>query len=346
MAMTFYELILIVGILAVSHSIFLCFVLLRLSKKLANRLLVFLLFFLSIRIGTCIAGLLDTNLEFLSAYFGAVTMLGIGPLFYLYQTSLWNPSYKLSITNYYHFIPSVLALALFYFVHLKIAMAIYIFSLLVMVIYVVLGILKFYASGNSVPSKYHKRNWALYFNSGIAVLTIIFIGQLFLLDPYAYMFIVVGSAFLSYALSIWSVKYVKLFMPDPKRKTGSKEKLTKLGKKIEEVLEANTLFADPQLTVSKLAEYLNKPPYLVSLAINQHYQKSFPEIVNELRIKRAEHLLSDHEKEHYTIEAIAYESGFNTLSAFYSGFKKINMKTPLQYKKETISEKSRTKNSK
>lgn len=332
--MTFDEILLLIGILAVSHSIFLCFIILRLSKKLANQLLVFLLFFLSIRIGTCIAGLIYTNLEFLSAYLGAVTMAGVGPLFYLYQKSFWNSSYKLKITDYYHFIPSLLALGLFYLVQIEIAAGIYITSLLVMTIYVVLGILKFHAFQKSEQSEYDKRDWALYFSSGIVLLTVLFIGQLFFFAPFAYMLMVVGSAFISYALSIWSVKHVKLFMHQPLKKSSSIKRLKSLGKKIDNALKKDTLFTDPQITVSKLAKHLNSPPYLVSLAINQYFNKSFPEIINELRIKKAEQLLVDNKKKHYTIEAIAYESGFNTLSAFYSGFKKINLKTPLQYRKQ------------
>ncbi|MBO6524013.1 MAG: helix-turn-helix transcriptional regulator [Balneolaceae bacterium] len=340
--MTSYEIILLIGILAVSHSIFLCFVLLRLSKKLANLLLVFLLFLLSIRIGTCIGGLLYPSLEFLSAYFGAITMSAIGPLFYLYQTSLWNSSYKPTARDYYHFIPSVFTLGLFYFVHINLALVLYIISLIVMTIYVVLGIKKFFVSSKTVQPENHKRKWALYFNLGIVVLSIIFISQLFFLDPHAYILVVVGSAFISYALSIWSVKYVRLFMHEPKKKIYSKKNVKELGEKIEEALETDALFADPQLTVSKLARHLNTRSYLVSRAINQYYKKSFPEVLNELRIKRAEQLLSDRNKNHYTIEAIAYESGFNTLSAFYSGFKKVNLKTPLQFRKQFVSEKKKT----
>lgn len=320
--------------MAISHSVFLCFILLRLSKKQSNLILTFILFFLSIRIGTCVLGLIYTDLEFFSAYIGAISMLTLGPLIYLYQNSLWEATFKFKTSYYYHFIPSVLALCLFYIVETEVAAVFYITSILLMCLYLIFGIKKFSSRTSSTQPRSNKIKWGWYFNFGISVLTGIFIIQLFLFDPYTYLMMVVVSALISYALSIWSVKYVKLFIPESSKKEGSRKQLMKLGEKIELALVRDILYLDPELTVSKLAHHLHNPPYLISLAINYHYNKSFPEIINELRIKRAQQLLIDHQKQHYTIEAIAYECGFNTLSAFYSCFKKITLKTPLQYRKQ------------
>jgi len=96
------------------------------------------------------------------------------------------------------------------------------------------------------------------------------------------------------------------------------------------------VFINTDLTVSSLAAKLKCPAYMVSRAINQYFNKSFSELIVEYRIKKAEKLLAADPQKSLTIEAIAFESGFNTLSAFYKSFKKINGMTPSQYRENHL----------
>jgi AraC-like DNA-binding protein len=70
----------------------------------------------------------------------------------------------------------------------------------------------------------------------------------------------------------------------------------------------------------------------VSRAINRHFSKTFSELVLAYRLKRAAQLLLAQDSKLYTVEAIAFESGFNTLSAFYAAFKRHYHTTPAQFR--------------
>ena len=74
-------------------------------------------------------------------------------------------------------------------------------------------------------------------------------------------------------------------------------------------------------------------PYLISMAINDQFEQTFPEFVNEYRIREVKERLGDPGNSHLSIESIAYESGFVTPSAFYATFKKATGQTPGQYRK-------------
>ena len=67
--------------------------------------------------------------------------------------------------------------------------------------------------------------------------------------------------------------------------------------------------------------------------LNEHIGKNFYEFVNEYRIETAKTNLLDSKMAHYTIEAIAYESGFNSKSSFNLLFKKQVGYTPGKWRK-------------
>jgi AraC-like DNA-binding protein len=80
-----------------------------------------------------------------------------------------------------------------------------------------------------------------------------------------------------------------------------------------------------------LAVRLKAPPYLVSKAINQNFSCSFPEFLTSFRVNKAERLLVT-KSEMLSIEGIAYECGYSSLSAFYASFKKIHKLTPAEFR--------------
>ena len=63
--------------------------------------------------------------------------------------------------------------------------------------------------------------------------------------------------------------------------------------------------------------------------MKRHYGRTFPEVVNELRVKEVKAKLAVGVD--VKIEGLAYDAGFNTPSAFYAAFKKETDQSPREY---------------
>ena len=99
-------------------------------------------------------------------------------------------------------------------------------------------------------------------------------------------------------------------------------------------LEKEKPYLDPEISVEKLAAMLDTPKHHLSQVINQRLNKNFYEFINEKRVLEAKNLLLDTNKQHYTIAAIAYQSGFNSISSFNEVFKKYTSQTPSEFRKK------------
>ena len=97
-------------------------------------------------------------------------------------------------------------------------------------------------------------------------------------------------------------------------------------------MEENRSYLNRNLTLSELSKELSISPHLLSQLINEHFSNNFNDFINNYRIDEAKRLLGNPEFNNLTIASIAYDSGFNTLSAFNAAFKKFTGKTPSQYK--------------
>lgn len=96
-------------------------------------------------------------------------------------------------------------------------------------------------------------------------------------------------------------------------------------------MSQNRHYLDPELTLPVLAEknrfYRNE----LSRIINQASGTSFYHFINQYRIDHFKTLINTADLKTSTILDIAFQSGFNSKSAFYTAFKKITGKTPRQY---------------
>lgn len=100
--------------------------------------------------------------------------------------------------------------------------------------------------------------------------------------------------------------------------------------KLEELLQEESLFKDPNLTLSTLAKRLGESSHTLSQLLNDNLQTSFADYINQKRIDYAKALLKDGKSR--SIEMIAEQSGYNSLSTFYSAFKKFTGQTPARYR--------------
>ena len=77
-----------------------------------------------------------------------------------------------------------------------------------------------------------------------------------------------------------------------------------------------------------MSEQIQEQAYITSQILNKHFNKSFFDLINELRIKEAENKLKLFDPKKDKIENIAYDAGFNSRATFYRSFKKITGKNP------------------
>ncbi len=95
---------------------------------------------------------------------------------------------------------------------------------------------------------------------------------------------------------------------------------------LERLLEEDRLFAREGLTLAETAKLMDLSPHQMSELVNVSFQKSFKAFLNEYRVRDARRaLLEDRERD---VTAIAFDSGFNSLSSFYRAMKEVYGQSP------------------
>lgn len=97
------------------------------------------------------------------------------------------------------------------------------------------------------------------------------------------------------------------------------------------LMETDQIYLNPALKLDFLANKLSVPERIISSLLNQHIGKNFNDFVNEYRIQEAKKKLADASLSQFTIAAIAFDSGFNSLPTFQRCFKQFTGITPSQY---------------
>jgi AraC-like DNA-binding protein len=92
----------------------------------------------------------------------------------------------------------------------------------------------------------------------------------------------------------------------------------------------------PELTLGELATQLRTNTSWLSRVINTGCGQNFNDFVNEYRVQEAERKLRDPQLRHYTLLAVALESGFNSKSTFNRVFRKLRGTTPSEAARRNI----------
>lgn len=88
-----------------------------------------------------------------------------------------------------------------------------------------------------------------------------------------------------------------------------------------------------ELTLAELARQLGISPNYLSQIINEQLNQNFHDFINRYRVEEAKRLIQASVTSRTNILHIAFESGFNSKSTFYSAFKKVTNMTPKQFGK-------------
>jgi len=110
--------------------------------------------------------------------------------------------------------------------------------------------------------------------------------------------------------------------------------MTELLAALQQAMDEQRLFLDPDLSLPRLAEILGCSVNHLSQAINAGHAMSFFDFVNQYRVAEAARLLREENCRFPAILDVALSVGFNSTSTFYTAFKKSTGQTPARYRRQ------------
>ena len=113
-------------------------------------------------------------------------------------------------------------------------------------------------------------------------------------------------------------------------------------KKLYQAMDEQQLYLDSSQTLTDLAGQLQISKHYLSQALNEKLGLSYFQFINQKRIEEAAKRLADKSALQMTISEIAFDVGFNSLSAFNAAFRKHIGKSPSEYMKGQLSQESST----
>lgn len=198
---------------------------------------------------------------------------------------------------------------------------------------------------------------------GVAILLIITIGLLFLIVLYhknriAYRALVLKNQDWARDTSYDTYEAPEIIEPEPaavdtvedtveiveeeKEDEPTKEDIA-LMKQVHELVTKDKIYKDMELTLDALAKRMSVNRNYLSKAINKTTNKNFNTYINEYRVKEAIKILSSKKADLMSIDAIAFDAGFNNRTSFYQSFKKITGLSPSDFRDNKPAEKESAK---
>jgi AraC-like DNA-binding protein len=102
-----------------------------------------------------------------------------------------------------------------------------------------------------------------------------------------------------------------------------------LADRIRQLMETDKPYHEQAFNRASLAREMGVPENVLSRVVNVSFGKSFPRLLNELRVEDAKWMLRNND---IPIQVVAAEVGFNSLASFNRAFREITGITPSQYR--------------
>ncbi|WP_420317985.1 helix-turn-helix domain-containing protein [Ekhidna sp.] len=142
--------------------------------------------------------------------------------------------------------------------------------------------------------------------------------------------IAIGLTLLGIAL-IWYTRF-RPNQSQPEDIEREEEELKEIFNRTIVLLNTEKYFLNKNLKLSDLAKELSCNERQLSRAINKFGNSNFNKFINSFRIEHSKELLTGGKFDHYTIEAIAEDSGFSNKVSFYNAFKGVTGMSPTQFR--------------
>lgn len=101
-----------------------------------------------------------------------------------------------------------------------------------------------------------------------------------------------------------------------------------------ELMQVEKPYLNNELTLRDLADKLSMSTHNLSEILNTRIKQNFYDFINGYRVEEVKRRLAKGESEKFSLIAIAFDSGFNSKTAFNTIFKRITGLTPSQYRKQ------------
>lgn len=329
------------------HGVLFAFYLITIKKKkgISNVLLGLILVFMAFRIGKSVMLYFGDDLEPIFIFIGLAFLLLIGPLLRWYVRSMTVVNFKLSMYHIIEFVPFIIFFVASLFVtkewYENSKWVIIIFSVGLIFIYLHFAFhillswrsfkLKKRAFKNEIQTKsqQHIFSWLQLLLIGSLAIWITYVLNIldetvpYIVGPIMYSIVIYYLSFKAYQLKVADLDG-NVFKPNINKN---------LFNEISHLILEDKLYLESDMSLLKLSRLLGKSSQQISSVINQYAKRNFNDYINYYRIQDAKTILQNTESEKYTISSIAFDVGFNSLSAFNSAFKKFEGTTPSTFRK-------------
>lgn len=326
-------------ILSLFFSLFLLIT--RKQQPKANFFLFIYLLAFSLRIGKSLFfNYFPIDPEIRNIFLGV--LLTIGPSTWFYTKFLSQPNTTTKPSRILiHYVVGLLYVIFFWAIPndgSTIAQFFYTFLILHMALYSLASLIWLFRQPKETPANGGIKKWLYCFSGVTLFMVIIYFMISNNIIPYY-----LGTAFLFSVViiffGIWAIKNPFLFKINKEKYSNSSlsyEESVYQVNQLDILMTAEKLFLDPDLTLAKTSSQLEISTKELSQAINQVYKINYSQYIANFRVEEAKRLLHLAEYANYKISAIAYDSGFNSISSFNDTFKKFTLSTAVEYREKLL----------
>ena len=336
-------------------------------RRLANIFLALLVFFYALMaLNIVVVNVLkDHGMLYVFRYIQMEMLYGIGPTLYFYTKCITNPEFTFTKKHYLHFLPLVLEFIFYrtpvyrigsdglYLDELPTYSYVYLtqqwIGVISILVYSLISLGSIIKYQNQLKNYYSKIEhlslkwlqtpiviYAAYFilwNILTEVDRFVFDHQLreyyFLPNFVMLAIITCWIGFKGYIQKERDTVQIKPMSKNPK--VGKVEKDEAFLLQLNDLMENQRPYLNPDLNLSMLAELLHMKPKQLSMKINQNCDQNFYDLVNSYRVRAFKTRLQSPERDKLSLLGHAYESGFYSKSTFNHVFKKTTQLTPSEY---------------
>ncbi|MEQ8927200.1 MAG: AraC family transcriptional regulator [Fulvivirga sp.] len=313
---------------AVATGIFLSTYLIFIRKEqvLKNRLLGLIFLAIALRVGKSIAFFILRDMAAIGLALGFLGLASIGALTYLYTTA-GETEFKPKKVHLSHaIIPLFGSVGCYFVFNTPLDSLFYQLGTFLSFAYVLLSWRAIYVAKTENDKL---RSWNVKLLVAITFILLSFGFQHLANSMMGY---AIGSGMA--AVALYYIFFQALQSPLVFTPTMRVETSQEVVNKVKVAFEDKAIYRIQGITIAQASEELEVPAYLITRAVKELYDKTFPDAINSFRVEEVKEKLSSGDET--KVEALAYDAGFNTPSAFYAAFKKYTGQSPKAFQQTQI----------